>query len=629
MAGEHIISIMLRTAADVGGARQAAAALDQVTQSTDEAARAAARLKVEQAATAEQERRQAVEQARQDAYASMERDRRESEANTRRLYEQQQRLNDTQERSNRLATDGAEAKKKLAAGSNQAGMAALMLGQAIDDAQYGLRGIMNNIPQLVLAFGGGPGLAGVLGVAAVALNQFLNRLEGADFSGTWVGDLKEKFNELTTGMTEEEAEWKKIAEAPLSWIKKGEEAYNAYAEAATKELQAELDKVREVSEAIQTQTRLKAEALAHELRLAQIRLPDMVAEAKGTPEWAANEQKKLNLALQEAEVMRTAKVDEARTIEAGKRQAAMDQNEAATAHESRVRGLKEREMASKGIATANLQKTEYEKRIKEIDEMERLQAEARAGMPGGMSVPYDDGGERERLRQAIAAQERAIKQMEAKAAPLPIAGEGETISSAEAMAEELRKKADAAAKAAEEARQALREAGIAARQSRELDQARAEERRGDIQGAVLDRAAADAKEEAARKKEQLLPTENLTPAAPPSNAPRPEPQAQQDAAPVVAAEVRGLGQRTGNARAKAEVEQLAKELEDGVSAQELERLRALATTLRQSSAQGMAEMASALDEFAATVAAGLGATRAAVSSLQGRINAMRGSAPGA
>lgn len=55
-----------------------------------------------------------------------------------------------------------------------AGMGMLQLGQAIEDAQYGLRGVMNNIPGLVMSLGLGAGAAGVLQVGLVAVSQVLD-----------------------------------------------------------------------------------------------------------------------------------------------------------------------------------------------------------------------------------------------------------------------------------------------------------------------------------------------------------------------------------------------------------------------------------------------------------------------
>lgn len=56
------------------------------------------------------------------------------------------------------------------------GMSMLMLSQFMDDAQYGLRGIMNNVPGLAMAFGAGPGLAGVMSLATLAGSKLFDVL---------------------------------------------------------------------------------------------------------------------------------------------------------------------------------------------------------------------------------------------------------------------------------------------------------------------------------------------------------------------------------------------------------------------------------------------------------------------
>lgn len=61
-------------------------------------------------------------------------------------------------------------------------MGFLAFSQAVEDAQYGIRGVLNNIPQMVLGFGGTAGLAGAFSLAAVAgvaLYPVLERLYGA------------------------------------------------------------------------------------------------------------------------------------------------------------------------------------------------------------------------------------------------------------------------------------------------------------------------------------------------------------------------------------------------------------------------------------------------------------------
>ncbi len=73
------------------------------------------------------------------------------------------------------ATKELEAAATRAGGKKgTAGMGMLHLGQAIEDAQYGLRGVLNNIPLLVTSFGMSAGAAGVLQIGLVAVSQILN-----------------------------------------------------------------------------------------------------------------------------------------------------------------------------------------------------------------------------------------------------------------------------------------------------------------------------------------------------------------------------------------------------------------------------------------------------------------------
>jgi hypothetical protein len=61
------------------------------------------------------------------------------------------------------------------------GLGFLAVSQAVEDAQYGLKGVLNNIPQAVLGFGGSAGLAGAFSLAAVAAYSFYRAVQS--FSG--------------------------------------------------------------------------------------------------------------------------------------------------------------------------------------------------------------------------------------------------------------------------------------------------------------------------------------------------------------------------------------------------------------------------------------------------------------
>jgi len=84
---------------------------------------------------------------------------------------------------NKAASSGrqmASAQGSNAKSNKNAGLAALEFSRAVEDAQYGVRGILNNIPQLVQFMGGSAGLAGAISLAAVGLTQLVERLQKTD-----------------------------------------------------------------------------------------------------------------------------------------------------------------------------------------------------------------------------------------------------------------------------------------------------------------------------------------------------------------------------------------------------------------------------------------------------------------
>lgn len=84
--------------------------------------------------------------------------------------------------------------------TRNAGMAMLQLGQFADDAQYGLRGVVNNMPSLVASLGGGAGLAGAIGIVAVAANQVYSFLEKDIKALKEMGKASEHAADLAAGL---------------------------------------------------------------------------------------------------------------------------------------------------------------------------------------------------------------------------------------------------------------------------------------------------------------------------------------------------------------------------------------------------------------------------------------------
>lgn len=63
---------------------------------------------------------------------------------------------------------------RVGRGGRDNATALLMFSQAAEDAQYGIRGVLNNVPGLVMALGGGMGLAGAVSIAAVGISQLIS-----------------------------------------------------------------------------------------------------------------------------------------------------------------------------------------------------------------------------------------------------------------------------------------------------------------------------------------------------------------------------------------------------------------------------------------------------------------------
>lgn len=90
--------------------------------------------------------------------------------------------------------------EQLDKGSQQATRSVKNMGQGMlqvayfmDDVQYGIKGILNNIPGLVIGFGGGAGLAGALSLATLAGAKLYE----------WMSSTEEKSEDLTKKIKEQ------------------------------------------------------------------------------------------------------------------------------------------------------------------------------------------------------------------------------------------------------------------------------------------------------------------------------------------------------------------------------------------------------------------------------------------
>ena len=81
--------------------------------------------------------------------------------------------------------------------------ALLMFSQGFEDAQYGIRGVLNNIPGLIIALGGTAGLAGAISIAAVSLSQIIPLFTETEEKAS---DMADKIKEIAENAGALEAE---------------------------------------------------------------------------------------------------------------------------------------------------------------------------------------------------------------------------------------------------------------------------------------------------------------------------------------------------------------------------------------------------------------------------------------
>jgi UPI00016EA6C7 related cluster len=95
------------------------------------------------------------------------------------------------------------------------GQGMLQVAYFMDDVQYGIKGILNNIPGLVIGFGGGAGLAGAMSLAVLAGAKLYE----------WIGKTEDKSADLAKKMKEHS---KEIAEASRQAIRASYQALQEF-----------------------------------------------------------------------------------------------------------------------------------------------------------------------------------------------------------------------------------------------------------------------------------------------------------------------------------------------------------------------------------------------------------------
>lgn len=144
---DNNVKIAINTTADTRAAERASKSIDKISEAGNDSRRSLDGM--------EDELRQLEAQLRKlpvgsDAFVQMAGRVKASQAELRQLNDESKKLAGT-----------------VGRGGN-GGLAVLEFSRAFEDAQYGISGVLNNIPNLVMMLGAGGGLAGVISLAAVA-----------------------------------------------------------------------------------------------------------------------------------------------------------------------------------------------------------------------------------------------------------------------------------------------------------------------------------------------------------------------------------------------------------------------------------------------------------------------------
>lgn len=192
MAESKKVGINFRTTADTRGAKAAAKAIESVNKAAEKSNKSTSdtAAKSTEKIAREVEKLNKVADLASKTHKELDKELNKvegaSEELTDALKKQSKELGDISNKSKKTADkfrnlDASSGKlekgqKTLAKSGNNTGLAFLEVSRAVEDAQYGLRGVLNNIPQIITLFGGTAGLAAVVSISAVAFAQLSGQM---------------------------------------------------------------------------------------------------------------------------------------------------------------------------------------------------------------------------------------------------------------------------------------------------------------------------------------------------------------------------------------------------------------------------------------------------------------------
>ncbi|WP_264499981.1 hypothetical protein [Luteolibacter flavescens] len=220
-----------------------------------------------------------------------------------------QALADADQQARRLAGS-----VRTSGGGANSGAAVLEFSRAFEDAQYGIRGVLNNIPTLIAMLGGSAGLAGVISLVAVAGTQLWERLGNSKTAEEGIKAVEEAAERLAGKLKTLRERRKQVEEmntADLARpLKEEDTAFRLQTEGIRANIQAMKDRIKAEVELDGAITQGSLGAVDADLR-----------SGKLTADQAAEKRDAIMKAAREREIARAndlAKLDETAAIEAEK-----------------------------------------------------------------------------------------------------------------------------------------------------------------------------------------------------------------------------------------------------------------------------------------------------------------------
>lgn len=402
----------------IDDATDAVEELDAVTRSSNTGATDTVAVKFEKA--------ESGARRMQDATADLGAETRQTDAATDALERSVELLNDELAKNKSLTTDQAANLRKVSDGGERLvriqrqqaatadsgtkstrnlGLAALAGAQAFEDMQYGIRGVLNNIPQIALMLGGGAGLTAIISIASVAGSILWEKMRQGP------KEAAKETRDLLSELRAAEAVYADLERAASS-------ERDQRSEALSKQLADQLAAIEFANRLASSGSARESLRIDSEKRVALAKQQLALAELEsGVTAEGGRDAIKMALRRKEiaAEIVRIEK-------ESLERTRALDLNTARQklrAAEDRLNAIKE----SPAAVTAEAESNKLKGEIEALYDTVRGIQEARAAMIAS-------------LEQERAAAEAEIKEIQTKGRPgLSPAGEGVVIDSLEAIIE--------------------------------------------------------------------------------------------------------------------------------------------------------------------------------------------------